>query len=64
MSFIPSIRFSIKSLARAGLIEIRSNNKNLIVKCHLADTKLPIQTSGVVNAIMLTIRVSLDAGLQ
>jgi len=35
---------AVKSLARAGLIEIRSNTKNLIVKCLLADTKLPVQT--------------------
>lgn len=35
---------AVKSLARAGLIEIRSNTKNLIVKCLLADTKIPVQT--------------------
>ncbi len=34
---------AVKSLERAGLIEICSNRKNLIVKCLLADTRLPDQ---------------------
>ncbi len=46
---------AVKSLARAGLIEIRSNTKNLIVKCLLADTKLPVQTPDGISSSTQTV---------
>jgi len=41
---------AVKSLARAGLIEIRSSTKNLIVKCLLADPRTPEQLQNAANS--------------
>lgn len=46
----PQMKRAVKSLARAGLIEIQSSTKNLIVKCILADARTPEQIQDASNS--------------